>query len=436
MCRNSLYASIGVPSQLDLSLLSPSRPALHLAIYIQSVKSARGAEQVSANVALGLVDRGHQVDFLLEDAEGWIVDKLRRQGEGVRVINLSQRKGPRWCEKLVQKLAIGYNAVASPLGNFGNDMNCTQSLKRVVRKEKPPILPLLRYLYAEKPDAVLSFLNHPNLVLLLAAQLGPRRTRYVVNVRNHISTSAENAKSDWMRDVPRLMRRFFRLADAVVAPSRGVAQDVAHITGLPESRITAIPNPVYRSEIAALAQEPNEHPWFNQNEEPVILGVGKLKRQKDFPTLIKAFARVRAQRPAKLIIIGEGSDREALLELAEQLGVSDHVDLPGYIRNPYSFYRRASVFVLSSAWEGLPNALIEALCCGAPVVSTDCPSGPSEILADGAYGRLVPVGDDAAMARAMLDTLEAPPKACDMVARARLYSLDAALDLYEQVLRR
>jgi glycosyltransferase involved in cell wall biosynthesis len=152
--------------------------------------------------------------------------------------------------------------------------------------------------------------------------------------------------------------------------------------------------------------------------------------QKDFPTLLKAFARVRAVREARLVILGEGKKRIELETLAQELGVAAEVDLPGWVDNPFAWMARAAVFVLSSAYEGLPGVLIQALACGCPVVSTDCPSGPAEILAGGTYGPLVPVGDDQALANAIFAVLSAPPDRDRLRARAAMFSMDRAVDQY------
>src|SRR5262249_37227290 len=150
---------------------------------------------------------------------------------------------------------------------------------------------------------------------------------------------------------------------------------------------------------------PLSHPWFAPGSLPVILGVGRLTWQKDFPTLIKAFALVRSRQPARLLILGEGEKRLELETIVKELGLAADVCLPGYVDNPFAYMHRCSAFVLSSASEGLPNSLIEAMACGAPVISTDCASGTAEILENGRYGPLVPVGDVEAMATAISATL-------------------------------
>jgi glycosyltransferase involved in cell wall biosynthesis len=400
-------------------------------IFIRSIESARGAEKVAATLASGLAARGHTIDFLVEDDRGWLIEDLRRNHPGVEVARL--RNGPP--DRRVD-LGLGLCALARSLllRSPGPSELCLGPLFDIVRKDRPPFAALRRYVLDRQPDAVLSFLNYPNVVLLLTALLCRRRSRFIVSVRNTISVAAANNRSRWIRAVPRLMRRLFPAADGVVAPSTGVADDIVRITGLPRERIGIVYNPVFRPEIIDLAQATADHPWFRDGALPVILGVGKLKPQKDFPTLIRAFAQVVAERPARLVILGEGTERDGLLDLARSLGIGDAVDLPGFVQNPYPFYRMAALFVLSSRWEGLPNVLIEAMACGCPVVSTDCPSGPREILAEGALGPVVPVGDVEALADAMIQALSGPRRTEALTARARMFSLEQAIDGFEQML--
>jgi glycosyltransferase involved in cell wall biosynthesis len=198
-------------------------------------------------------------------------------------------------------------------------------------------------------------------------------------------------------------------ADGIIAVSQGVAADIKHQFGIPTEKIAVIPNPTVTPEIHRLAALPVEHPWLKQKRLPVILSVGRFSKAKDYPTLIRAFAMLRKQLPCKLILLGEGRKREKLLGLAASLNVSEDIDLPGFDPNPYAYLRQADLFVLSSQREGSPNALIEALAVGIPVVSTDCNSGPSEILRNGKYGPLVTVGDAQSLAHAMGQTLTDPP---------------------------
>lgn len=407
---------------------------MRLAIYTRSLESARGAERVIASLARGLAARGHKVDLLLEVDRGWLIDVLRRESPEVGVIALDES----WPAKALSVLAAAYvnllNLLAAASALKGPKSAAAGALLRMCWRDRPPIFSLARYVWREQPDVVVSFLNYPNMTLLMAKRLCGRRTRFVVNVRNHISSSAKQGKSKWMRSVPRLMRRLFPWADGILAPSRGVAADIAEITGWDEAAISVVHNPVYRSELLDRAVETVDHPWLQGNGPPVLLAAGKLKPQKDFPTLLRAFAQVRASRAARLVILGEGAKRDELLELARELDIVEDVDLPGQVENPYAFMSRASLFVLSSAFEGLPNALIEALACGCPVVSTDCPSGPAEILENGKFGRLVQVGDAEALAEAINATLEAPPSREALLQRARFFSLENAVSGYEAAL--
>jgi glycosyltransferase involved in cell wall biosynthesis len=198
------------------------------------------------------------------------------------------------------------------------------------------------------------------------------------------------------------MKRFYPWADGIIVVSNGVRDDMARVTKIPSERITVIYNPsVVRDEVWEKAQAPLDHPWLKPGQPPVIIAVGRLQIQKDYPTLFSAFAQVRKRLPARLLILGEGRERGSLEELVRKLGLENDVSMPGFVMNPYAYMARASLFVLSSRWEGLPTVLIEALCCGTSVVSTDCPSGPREILKGGEYGRLVPVGDVDALAQAI-----------------------------------
>jgi glycosyltransferase involved in cell wall biosynthesis len=406
---------------------------MRLAIYIRSVRSARGAEQVSANVARGLADLGYQVDFLVEDDQGWVLDNLR-QHANISVIDLRDAASNRFMHRWYQLRVLLCSMLMRGPAATAVDRSWPRLLLRLLSKNDPPVFSLCRYLAAQRPTSILSYLNDTNLNLMLAALVCGGDTRYLPSVRNHISTATQKTQSKWMRSVPILMRRYFPLADLVVAPSEGVGEDVIAITGLPRSRIAVVHNPVFRPEIIELSRQSVDHPWFRDSAVPVLVAAGKFKPQKDFATLLKAFAELRGKRPLRLLILGEGAERVALEQLVQSLDVAADVDMPGYVENPYAYFKQAAVFVLSSAWEGLPNVLIEAMACGCPVVATDCPSGPGEILDQGRIGQLVPVGDVAAMARAIDQTLDAPMPRELFVERARHYSYDGVIADYARVL--
>ncbi|WP_019502678.1 glycosyltransferase [Pseudanabaena sp. PCC 6802] len=264
---------------------------------------------------------------------------------------------------------------------------------------------LVRYIKQERPTALLAADHYLNEIALLAKRISGVPLQLVVAEHNQLSKTARNATTWKGRLAPVFARLLYPWADGIVAVSQGVAKDLASTAAIPLESIHTIYNPVINSEMLANAKESVEHPWFKSKEIPVILGVGKLEQQKDFPNLIHAFARVRQLKRARLVILGWGPDRPELESLIKKLDLQDDIDLPGYIQNPYAYMARSSVFVLSSAWEGLPTVLIEAMALGTPVVSTDCESGPSEILANGEYGYLTPVGDSEALADSILKVL-------------------------------
>jgi glycosyltransferase involved in cell wall biosynthesis len=196
--------------------------------------------------------------------------------------------------------------------------------------------------------------------------------------------------------------------DALITVSNGVQLDLVTLVKLDRKKLHVVYNPVVGEQLLYKARMPVEDPWLRKDGIPVILGVGRLIKAKDFPTLLRAFALVRQERRARLLILGEGEDRPGLEVLVRELGLQNDVSFPGFMENPYSYMAKADVFVLSSRWEGLPTVLVEAMACGTPVVATDCPSGPHEILEGGRWGKLVPVGDARAMADAIQATLDVP----------------------------
>lgn len=290
---------------------------------------------------------------------------------------------------------------------------------------------LARYLAAERPDVVISADNHANRSALEASRGG---VPVIATVRTH--TSAIAARKP--RRMQRILERY-RTAAAIVGVSRGVTEDLVAL-GIPREKTCTIYNPVIAQDFDAIAGRPVTHPWFQPGAAPVVLGVGRICPQKDFDTLLRAFALARQARPdLRLVILGDPDrppERDDLLALADSLGVAEAVDLPGAVPEAVPYMARAALFVLSSRNEGMPSVLIEALACGTPVVSTNCPSGPAEALADGRYGPLVPVGDHQALGQAMLDTLERPPERAALVARGREFSVERSLREYVELVER
>ena len=274
---------------------------------------------------------------------------------------------------------------------------------------------LLRIVRRRRPDVVLAFDTRANEVASWLMLVPGMRARVWLSLRNLVA-----------RKHRRMLRSACARCEGVIAISQGLADHFLRLTAADAGKVHVIHNPAVTPGLADLAAETLDDPWLGPDQPPVIVAVGRLTEQKDFPTLIRAFAALRAARPCRLMIIGQGELLEALEELCGELGVTDDVRFCGFQPNPWKYMRRASVFVLSSAWEGFGNVVAEALSLGVPVVSTDCPYGPREILHDGRLGRLVPVGEPAALAEAIADTLDHPPPSEPLIAGGLRFTRDAS----------
>lgn len=277
------------------------------------------------------------------------------------------------------------------------------------RHRNTVLLPLIRYLLRDRPARLLTASHRLNRAALLARSIV--RTDMRVVIRMGMSPTA-NAAALGPRAGQRLlrsMRRWYPRADAVIVPSQGVGSDLLEHAGVSADRLHVIPNPLVNDSLYRAAEEPVDDPWFEPEQPPVVLAAGSLEPRKDFGTLVRAFARLRARRRARLLILGRGRQRQSLVDLAQELEVAEDVRLPGFDPNPYRWMARADVFVLCSRREGSGAVLAESLACGTPVVAADCPSGPAEILDGGRVGPLVPVGDPEALCAAIERTLDEPP---------------------------
>jgi hypothetical protein len=291
------------------------------------------------------------------------------------------------------------------------------------------------YLERVRPSVVLSAKTKDDMLALEAKRSTQSETRFFLRPG---TTMSERLRAKGANPLKRFityrrLRKLFLQADGVVAVSEGVADDISHITTLPRDRIHVIRNPNITPEMYDLAAQDPDHPWAEKGGPPLIVGMGGLRRQKDFSSLIRAFALVREQRPCRLLILGQGRQRDKLVQLAADLGVESDVALPGFSHNPYAILSRSALFVLSSLWEGSPNVLTEALALGVPVVATDCPSGPIEITQKGQYGPLVPVGDVEAMAKAMIQMLDDPPDPVFLKQATAEYTMEKSARHYLRV---
>ena len=358
-----------------------------IALFLPSLHGG-GAERVILDIATELANRAIPVHLVLVKAEGHYRDMVP---EGVGLIDLDSHR------------------------------------------TSASLLKLIGYVRRERPAALLSTLAHANVVALLAKLLLGGRLRVVARMENTFSEMFDSGKFK-ERQTLRLLKLLLPTADGILAVSQGVADDLCWLLPTTSQKITTIYNPAVWPELADQADAPVEHPWFNGEGVPIILSAGRLTTVKDHATLMRAFSVVLRSRPARLVILGVGSERENLLKLAECLDLTQHVDLPGFKINPFSYMARSNVFVLPSRFEGFPNVLVQAMVCGTPVVSTDCRSGPTEILEGGKWGRLVPVGDWKNMADAILETMDNPIPPDRLISRAQVFSAGAAIDRYLEVL--
>jgi glycosyltransferase involved in cell wall biosynthesis len=295
-------------------------------------------------------------------------------------------------------------------------------------------LPLARLLRHRLPRVLLSTSSGANLIACLAHLFAGRGIRLVLSERNVLYRDQGRVKR-WLQRL--LKRRLYPRADCVAAVSRGVADDLEKRLGLPPERIRVVYNPVVTSELDELAAIEPDPRWF-EDDVPVVLGVGRLVPAKGFDHLLKVFAELESRRQARLVLLGEGAERPALERLAGQLGIAENVWFAGYDPNPFRYMSRCAVFVLSSRFEGLPGALIQAMACGAAAVATDCPAGPSEILSHGVDGFLVPVDDRPAMVASVARLLD-DEKLRSRIGRearrsARRFSLEATMGGYVEAL--
>lgn len=331
-----------------------------IALFLPSLDGG-GAERVFVQLANQFVALGFHVDFALASARGPYLDEI---ATGVRLIDLA---------------ASGV----------------LRSLPR-----------LARYVRSECPEVLLSALDHANIVAILAHLIARNGARCVISMRSVPEAVYRKERTFHAWIMPHLMRVAYPFANSIIANSKFVATDLSRFLRVPKSKVSVIYNPLDLDGIEELSRENIEHPWCGPGGAPIILSVGSLALLKDFPTLIRAFSLIRSKRDCRLVILGEGPDRAKLESLIRDLRLQRDVYMPGFANNPFAWMRHAKVFVSSSLTEGCPNALMQALVCRTPVVSTDCVGGSSEVLEGGKWGRLVPVGKPDAMAMAVMATLD------------------------------
>lgn len=362
--------------------MNPESPSI--AFFTPSLGEG-GSQRVIRNLAVGFAEREYDVDLLVLSADGPYAEALP---EHVRVVEL----------------------------------RADRTLFAVPE--------LVRYLRNDEPDVLLSTMEHVNVATLMAGAVSRGSTAIAVRITNPRSVESRSGISDRLQYA--LARLLYPKAGAVLSLSESVREDASTHYRIDEANIHAIYNPLLIEEIRRRADEPVTLPCADSSD--LIVNVSSLSEQKDVGTTVRAFARLVEDRDAELLLLGEGDKRAAVEATARDLGVFDRVYMPGFVDNPYAYVAAADVFVLSSLWDGLPNAVLESLACGTPVVATDSPGGVSEILADGAYGSLVPVGNHQALAAATAEMLDDPVPADVLRRRAMDFDYRSITDEYERVL--
>lgn len=375
-------------SQPQRHRISSNQPVVkHVCLYFPSFGDG-GMERMTANLALGLAEAGVKIDFIVNHPDAPYLSGLQ---DSVHFITPPENKSRqlRW---------------------------------------------LTRYLNSSHPDLLMTFKEPAAIMAIRAKKRSHAATRIVVRTGTAMLSRFAHRGTSFLKQwaKSRKLKHYYQQADGHIAVALGTRKELHELIQIPEEAIIAIKNPVITPRLLKLQHETIDHPWFAPSREPLIMGMGGFRRQKDFTTLIDAFARLRGSRPCRLLLPGKGRQKKRLLKLCHELGIEDDVLFPGFTDNPYPWLKRADLFVLSSLWEGSPNALAEALALGTPVVATDCQSGPREILQDGKYGELIPLRDPQAMCEAMARTLDNPLDSEQLAEAASNYTLEASTRSYLQ----
>lgn len=356
-----------------------------ISIFLPSLVGG-GAERVTVLLANGLVEKGVQVDLVLAKAFG---DYLPLVDTRIKIVDFGAAQVSQAFPKLV------------------------------------------KYVSQTKPDILLSAMTHANLWAILAKKLSGSSFTSVI-ITQHSSWEQILANQPRLKEkmLFEIARYIYPLADGIITISEQMRAELIRNLPLRPAQVARIYNPVVSPSLARLCAMEPEHPWYKDKKTPLIIAVGRLSPEKDYKTLLSAYKKVKEQIECRLIILGEGAERTNLLNLANSLDITEYIDLPGFVSNPYAWIARSNLFVLSSRYEGLPTVLIEALACGTPVVSTNCISGPAEILENGKFGDLVPVGDVEALAKAIIHNIRHPRPKDPLMERGNEFSVEVALQAY------
>lgn len=359
---------------------------MRLAVFLPSLGGG-GAERVVVSLLRGFVEKQVAVDLVLAKAEGVYLSQVPST---CRIFNLNSR-------------------------------GVLASLPKLVF-----------YLRRERPFAMLSIMNYANIVAIIACFLSRVKTRLVISERcSFVGANVLPGTKGML--IRFLMKYMYPYADSIISISKSISNDIQSIFKINRENIYTVYNPLCVDVDMDKLLSSRLHKWFDE-PVPVVIAAGRMVKQKDFATLLYAIKYIHfCDREIRLIILGEGEDRKSLEGIIKENGLEDCVFLPGFVSNPLAWFAQSSIFVLSSAWEGFGNVIVEAMACGVPIVATDCPHGPSEILEDGRWGRLVQVGDAKGMASAIMSTLD-DEEHPDVMARAAFFSFDRAVIDYLRVI--
>lgn len=294
-------------------------------------------------------------------------------------------------------------------------------------------LPLKKYIKNNHPDFLIAAMLHVNVVAFFSNVFNKKPAKFVASERNYLpqpTNPKQKLRYFFMR---KAIGFIYKRSYAVTTVSESITNQLTKQLKVPAKKTFTIYNPVVNEKLFAMMNQPPQHPWLQNKNHQVVLGVGRLTKQKDFTTLIKAFDLVRNQLDAKLIILGEGEERPKLEALIHKLDLENKIDLPGFVKNPFSLMKASDLFVLSSRWEGLPGVLIQAMACGTPVISTDCPGGSREILENGKWGPLVPVGNPKALSAKIIEKLNSQTHP-NVIERALCFDEETAANKYIELL--
>jgi glycosyltransferase involved in cell wall biosynthesis len=394
---------------------SINRSQKHIAILAGSLDGG-GAEKALLRLAKAFSNKGCRIDFLIFSKD----PQIYNHSNNIRVIAVDPSP----------LFTLFKYFIHLPLKT---SMIVCISLFIKNRKKIRSLPNIINYLTENNPDVFISSITVHDLISMWAKFFLKGDTQFVIRLANSVEWS-KFSKDFLERQYQYLIRRWYPKADKIISVSQGLADEIAELSGMPDSDIHTINNPVDNRRINELASQEINDPWFQGDGPPIIISTARLHPQKDYPTLIKAFWILREKIDARLLILGEGSEHDKIVKMIESYGMQNSVRLLGYQKNPHAYVARSDVFVLSSLWEGFSNSLIEALSCGTKIVSTNCKHGTKEILDSGKYGNIVPVGDPEALAESIYTCLQDKVDTSLLKKQAKNFDISVIANRYLKVI--